>query len=278
MTRPSARLAAAALLAACASAPLRAQPWPAPSAQFTAGPGGGIVRERILGTTLQRVILPGDTNVLLSVEQETWSDAEREDQGGTVRARALGWDGAAFTRPLWTVEAPADRWSLEPWGYLRLTAYGCCDLDVTHTLHDLATGREVAWYTDGPPLSAWDSEGRPLLVAFESPRSTRVPEGLRTDEVQGKLRLVRGAEVVDSVVIAGGGEGEAGYVSPAGFFCDGEGRIRARAPDGVDEGSDFAVCYQFESDAWAVIPVRGGRFDVRGATLPRGIALVRGGW
>lgn len=279
MPRTPLTLAAALLAAACASAaPLRAQPWPAPAAEFRAGPDGGIAAERIRATTLERVVLPGDTNLLLAIDHERWSDADAEDQGGTLRVRALGWDGAAFAREAWTVEARAEGWSLEPFGYLRLTQYGCCDLDVTHTLYDLATGREVAWYTDGPPLTAWDVDGRALLVAFESPRSTRVPEGVDASAVQGMLRLVRGTEVADAVVITGSGEGETGYVTPTGLFCDGEGRVRTRAPDLVGPESAFAVCYQFEGGAWAVIPVRGGRFDLQGATLPRGIALVRGGW
>ncbi|HEX6037875.1 hypothetical protein, partial [Longimicrobium sp.] len=266
------------LVTASASVPLAAQPWPAPSAEFRASSSGGISAERVRSTTLARVTLAGDVNGLLAIDQEQWSDAEDEDQGGTIRVRALGWDGAAFTRPMWTVESAADRWSLEPFGYLRLTRYGCCDMDVTHTLYDLATGQEVAWYTDGPPLTLYGQAGGPVLVAFESPRSTRVPEGLDASEVQGRLRLIRGTAVADEVVIAGSGETETGYVSPDGLFCDARGRIQARAPDGVSDETGFAVCYQFEGGAWAVIPVRGGRFDVHAATLPQGIALVRGGW
>jgi hypothetical protein len=276
-TRPFA-LAAALLIAASSATTLRAQPWPAPSAEFRAGAGGALAGERIRSTTLARVTLAGDVNGLLAVDQEQWFDADQEDQGGIIRVRALGWDGAAFTREMWTVELQADRWSLEPYGYLRLTQYGCCDMDVTHTLYDLATGREVAWYTDGPPLTLYGQAGGPILVAFESPRSTRVPEGLDASEIQGRLRLVRGTAVVDEVVIAGSGETETGYVSPQGLFCDAEGRIQARTPDGASDQTGFTVCYQFEGGTWLVLPVRGGRFDLHAATLPQGIALVRGGW
>lgn len=278
MPRLRTPLAAVLLATACVTSVAAAQPWPAPFATFRPNGQGGIASERMRVTTLERLVLPGDTNVLLVISQNTWADAEEEDQGGTIRADAMGWDGRAFTRSMWTVEIAADRWSLEPFGYLRLTQYGCCDLDVTHTLYDLRTGREVAWYTDGPPLTLWGGDGGPVLVAFESPRSTRVPEGLDASEVQGKLRLVRGTAVADEIVIAGSGETETGYVSPMGLFCDAEGRIQARAPDGADDDRGFFVCYQFEGGAWAVIPVRGGRFDVQAATLPQGIALVRGGW
>jgi hypothetical protein len=281
MRRHRSRLAAALLITASttAAAAAHAQPWPAPTAEFRAAPTGGISGERIRYTTLRRVDLPGDTPVLLSIDHEQWFDEEREEQGGTLRVRATGWDGAAFTRPLWTMESQADGWSMEPFGYLRVTQYGCCDLDVTHTLYDLSAGREVAWYTDGPPLTAWGSDGKPILVAFESPRSTRVPEGLDASRVQGMLRLIHGSRVVDAVVVRGSGEGDAGYLSPVGLFCDAQGRIQARAVDGIDEDDvAFAVCYQFEGGAWVVIPVRGGRFDVGGATLPGGITLTRGGW
>lgn len=278
MPRHSIHIAAALVLTAAASATLGAQPWPAPTAEFRPGASGGVSAFYIRNTALEHVVLPGSRDVLLSVEQKTWSDADEEEHGGTIRVHARGWDGTAFTREMWTVESAADRWSLEPFGYLRLSQYGCCDLDVTHTLYDLATGREVAWYTDGPPLSTWDREGRPVLIAYESPRSTRVPAEVDPLAVQGRLRLIRGAEVADEVVIAGSGETETGYVSPTGLFCDGEGRIQQRAPDGMDDDSPLHVCFQFESDAWARIPIRGGRFDLEGATLPQGIALVRGGW
>ena len=51
-----------------------------------------------------------------------------------------------------------------------------------------------------------------------------------------------------------------------------------RQPDGIGPESAFRVCYQFENDAWAVLPVQDGRFLPESARFPAGISARRGGW
>lgn len=270
-------LAGALLLSACASGGGTRVANP-PSADFEPARHGGVGRERIRNTTLERVTVDdGRTPMLLVIDHEWWVDPENEDFGGRAKVAALGWDGRAFTRPLWRVDERADTWRTEWMDYLRLTEHGCCDIDNTHTLYDLRTGRRVAWFTE-EPLAAFDRQGRQVMVAYESPRSARVPEGFDGAGVQGMLRIVRGAEVMDSIVLTGDGEGEAGYIHPRGLFCDAEGRVQMRQPDGMGEQSAIHVCYQFESGAWAVLPVRDGRFVLEGARFPAGVSARRGGW
>lgn len=267
---------AALLLTACATAGTRVM-HPA-SADFQPSSDGGVGRERIHNTTLERITLDeGRTPLLLVIRHEWWVNPEEEEHGGRVKASALGWDGRAFTRPVWTMEGPADEWQTDWIDYLRLTQYGCCDIDNTHTIHDMRTGRAVAWFTE-EPLTAYGVDGSPVLVAYESPKSTRVPDGFDGEGVQGMLRIVRGAAVTDSIVVTGGGEGETGYMHPRGAWCGEDGTVRMRQPDGMGPESVFRVCYQFENDAWAVLPVRDGRFLLEDARFPAGISARRGGW
>jgi|GEM_PF-4916621 len=264
------------LLTACATVGGRTPVQSSPSsAEFTPGPDGGVGRERVRNSTLERVTLEDGTPVLLAIDHTRWIDPADEDGGGRVTVTALAWDGAAFTRLLWALEEPAEDWRASD--YLRLTEYGCCDLDATHTFRDLRTGSEVAWFTE-EPLSAYDAAGKPVLIAYESPQSTRVPEGFDGAGVQGMLRIVRGAAVTDSVVVTGSGEDEAGYMIGRGVFCGADGAVRMRPPDAVSDDQPFHVCYQFESGAWAVLPVRGGRFVLEDARFPAGVSARRGGW
>ena len=265
-----------AVLAAAPSA-ARAQPAPASSVTFAPAADGSIASERVRNVTYRRITTDGENaHALLVVDHEWWVDAEAEESASRMQVRALGWDGAAFARLLWTVEAAADRAEVE-WGFLRLTSDGCCDLDQTHTLYDLAGGREVAWFT-AEPVYTYNQEGGALLVTYESPQSIRLPEGASTRDAQGVVRVVLGGRITDEVLLRGGTEGEAGYIHGTGTFCDADGRVRMRAPDPVGPGRTVHVCYQFESGAWAVLPVRGGRVLLEDARLPAGVTARRGGW
>ena len=209
-------------------------------------------------------------------------EAEEDGDDGqvrnTLRVQALGWDGNAFTRPLWTREEGADGWEVHA-DYLRLTTIACCGRETTHTLYDLETGREVAWHT-GEPLMAIDQRARSLLVLYESPRSLRAPAGADGGDVQGVLRIVRGTEVTDTVLVTGRDPGSKDeWVELRAAFCHADGRPTLRQLSGVENGDiTFTACFETEGRRWIVRPVRGGRFVPEGARLPAGFAVRRGGW
>jgi hypothetical protein len=255
---------------------VRAQFADSSSAVFTASETGAVRTERVMNRTFERVTLDGGpTELLLAVEHELWADADSTERRGTVRVRVLEWDGAAFSRAKWSVEAAADQVGTEHPGYLRLMRYGCCELDNTHTLYDLRDGREALRFTEAP-LSTYDTAGALVLVAYESPASWRAVQ--QSDpEAQGMLRLFMGGRVADEVLLTGGGEGEAGYIIPRGVFCGEQGAVDLNGPDGVGRRA-FHACYQFQGGAWAVLPVSGGRFVLDQARLPPGVVARRGGW
>ncbi|HYW10433.1 MAG TPA: hypothetical protein VE871_00715 [Longimicrobium sp.] len=141
-------------------------------------------------------------------------------------------------------------------------------------MYDLHTGRPVAWYTH-EPLDVMDERVEMTLVAFESPRSTRAPRTLGGDAL-GMLRIVRGTKMSDQLVLTGT---DANPVHPRVVLCDAQGRVNlmfppfARGPHAA-----FHACLQFQDGAWAVLPVREGRFVVEDARLPPGVTARRGSW
>jgi hypothetical protein len=282
MRRLASTLAAAFLLVARGSTAAPAQAYAPPSIEFRMDADRNISHERIRNTMLRTQFYNGDDAMLLVVEQDQWMDADEDGDDGqvrnSVRIQALGWDGAAFTRPLWTREERAHGWETVPAGYLRLTTLDCCPAERTHTLYDLDTGRLVAWYT-GEPLVVMDLRARLLLVLYESPRSTHAPKGSGEGAVQGMLRIVRGTEVTDQVLVTGRDpDAEDGYAALIPAFCDAQGRPTLRQLSGGNDDISFNACFETEGRGWIVIPVRGGRFVLENARLPAGIGIRRGGW
>jgi hypothetical protein len=286
MRRLASSLTAALLLAPCASARTQT-PFAPPSVEFRMDAHGNISYERIRNTTLHTVSYQDDSSMLLVVEAEAWMkalpDGDEGQMRNTVRVQALGWDGDAFTRPLWTREERAETWEMLP-DYVQLTTIACCGREITHTLYDLETGREVASHT-GKPLSAIDQRTESLLVLYESPRSLRAPAGADRGNVQGVLRIVRGTEVTDTVLVTGRDAGskeawaELHAVELRAAFCEADGRPTLRQLSGVADGDiTFTACFETEDRAWIFLPVRGGRFVLERARLPAGFAVRRGGW
>ena len=283
MRRLASAFTAALLLAPCASAAAPAQtPFATPSVSFRMDEDGNISHERIRNTTLHTVSHGTYHTMLLVVEEDQWMEAEADGDDGEVRnslrVRALGWDGSAFTRPVWTQEEPADGWDLLA-GYLRLTTIACCGSETTHTLYDLETGRKVASHT-GEPLAAIDQRTESLLVLYESPRSLQAPAGTDGGNVQGVLRIVRGTEVTDTVLVTGPDPGTKDpWVELRAAFCSADGRPTLRQLSGEENGDiTFNACFETEGRRWIVLPVRGGRFVLESARLPAGFAVRRGGW
>jgi hypothetical protein len=284
MRRLASTLAAALLLAPGAPAPAGAQtPFAPPSISFRMDKDGNISHERIRNTTLRTLLHGTDHAMLLVVEEDLWMEADEDGDDGqvrnTLRLQALGWDGSAFTRPLWTREERADGWEMSSGGRLRLTTIACCGRETTHTLYDRETGREVAWHT-GEPLAAIDQRAESLLVLYESPRSLRAPAGAGGGDAQGVLRIVRGTEVTDTVLVTGRDPGaKEAWAELRAAFCHADGRPTLRQLSGVENDDiTFNACFETEGRRWIVIPVRGGRFVLEGARLPAGFTVRRGGW
>ena len=244
---------------------------------------GNISHERIRNTTLRTVSHPTDHTMLLVVEVDLWMKAyDGGDEGqvrNCVRVRALGWDGTAFTRPRWAREQGAEDWEVLPSGHLRLTTMACCGRVTTHILYDLETGREVTSYT-GEPLSALDLDVGSVLVLWESPQSLRAPAGTDGKDVQGVLRIVRGTEVTDTVLVTGHDPAaKETWVELRAAFCDAEGRPTLQQASGAENDElVFNACFETQGRRWLVLPVRGGRFVPEDARLPPGFAVRRGGW
>ena len=100
------RLILPLLLAASIPAAARGQtPLSPPSVSFRMDKYGNISHERIRNTTLRTVSHATGHTMLLVVDEDLWMEAEEDGDDGqvrnTLRVRALGWDGSAFTRPLW---------------------------------------------------------------------------------------------------------------------------------------------------------------------------------
>jgi hypothetical protein len=270
---------AAVLLAAAALHPAAAQMTRTTSAEYRPNGGGGIGYEHLHNASIVRAEVYGpERQLLLLVDAvELWPEVEDETvPGATIQVQALEWDSTAFTRPLWTVDAPAHAWDLEPAGFLRLSSIwnGGYRGQETHTLYDLHTGREVAWYTH-EPLEVMDERMRMTLVAFESPRSTRASPA-PGDGVQGMLRIVRGARMTAQLVLTGT---DTDRVHPRVVLCDAEGRVNLMVPAfAAGPRSAFHACLQFQGGAWAVLPVREGRFVLEDARLPPGVTARRGSW
>jgi hypothetical protein len=268
---------AALCSALCVPVAARAQAFSPPSVEFRRDADGSIAHERIRNTTLRTVPRGDDDAMLLVVEQDEWM--ENAEIHNSVRVRAQGWDGSAFTRPLWAREERADAWELVPVGYLRLTSIVCCGAVTTHTLYHLETGREVAWHTS-EPLTVVDLRARTLLVLYESSWSVRAPKGAQRNEVQGMLRIVRGTEVTDQVLVTGRDRNAIEeWPELRAAFCDEQGRPRLRQVSGEKDGDiTFDACFELKGGGWIVLPVRGGRCVLESARFPAGITARRGGW
>jgi hypothetical protein len=267
--------AAAFLLALSASG--YAQTFSPPSVEFHRDKDGTITYERIRNTTLRTLPYGDDDAMLLVVEQD--QRMKGDEVRDSVQVRALGWDGRAFTRPLWARSEAADAWEIRPADYLRLTTIACCGTTTTHTLYDLDTGKEVAWHT-AEPLMALDLRGRPLLVLYESPYSVRAPATARRNDVQGMLRIVRDTELTDQVLVTGryARADEEGPELHAAF-CDAEGHPTLQQESSAENDDvTFNACFQLQGGDWIFLPVRGGQFVLESARLPTGIAVRRGGW
>jgi hypothetical protein len=211
--------------------------------------------------------------------QDVRTEVKASEEGDNGRIHLEAWASArpdtGYHHLIWQVDAAGD--AARPLAdYYEITEPGCCDTRPTRVYRSLASGREVAAFTDGPVAVSGYKLGqapsqRPWSIVYLSSMGTRTIGSGRADSLAvGELRFLEGDSTLSRIVLrARGRSADPGnsitFAVIAGRDSVGEGSIYVRP------GTAAAV--HIFSDVWPpiVIPIRGRALSLIGATLPGGI-------
>jgi hypothetical protein len=224
-----------------------------------------------------RYINTRPTDLLFVQEIRTQVKASEEGDNGRIHLEA--WANTSpdtgYHHLIWQVDAPGD--AARPLAdYYEITEPGCCDTRPTRVYRSLATGREVAAFTDGPVAISGYKLGeapsqRPWSIVYLSSMGTRTVGSGHGDSLAiGEVRFLEGDSTVSQIVLRvrnrnADPANSVTFAVMAGRDSVGEGGIYVRP------GAAAAVHIFSDALPAIVIPIRGRALSLIGATLPSGV-------